>query len=163
MNDPRESDIQKVINQEKLLVFRSFDESDAWALGNALRLEASKYPTGVTIDIRRGDDVLFFSCMPGATAVNADWARRKRNLVNLMQTSSYLVGLEVKFSSAAEKVASLDEKDYAWHGGCFPIRVIGEGIVATATISGLPQRDDHKLVSDVIAAYLGVDLGDVSL
>jgi uncharacterized protein (UPF0303 family) len=163
MNEPRESDIQKVIKQEELLVFRSFDESDAWALGNGLRLEAAKYPTGVTIDIRRGEEVLFFSCMPGATAVNADWARRKRNLVNLMHTSSYLVGLEIKFAGATSRVESLDEKDYAWHGGCFPIRVSGEGIVATATVSGLPQRDDHKLVSDVIADHLGVDLGEFAL
>lgn len=163
MNEPRESDIEKVIRQEELLVFRSFDQADAWALGAALRLEAAKYQSGVAIDIRRGEDILFFSSMPGANEVNADWARRKRNLVNLMHTSSYLVGLEVAFRGAAAKVSDLDELNFAWHGGCFPIRVAGEGIVATATISGLPQRDDHKLVSDVIADYLGVDLGEFAL
>jgi uncharacterized protein (UPF0303 family) len=163
MNEPRESDIEKVIRQEELLVFRSFDQNDAWALGNALRTEAAKYPSGVAIDIRRGEDILFFSSMTGANEVNADWARRKRNLVNLMHTSSYLVGLEVAFRGAAEKIADLHEVNFAWHGGCFPIRVQGEGIVATATISGLPQRDDHKLVSDVIADYLGVDLGEFAL
>lgn len=163
MNEPRESDIAKVIRQEELLVFKSFDESDAWALGTALRSEAEKYDSGVAIDIRRGEDILFFTAMPGTSAVNADWARRKRNLVNLMHTSSYLVGLEVKFLELGEKVSNLDEVNYAWHGGCFPIRVEGQGIVATATISGLPQRDDHKLVSDVIADYLGVDLGEFAL
>jgi uncharacterized protein (UPF0303 family) len=163
MNEPRESDIPKVIRQEELLVFKKFDESDAWKLGNALRLEATKYSSGVAIDIRREEEILFFSAMPGATAENANWARRKRNLVNLMSTSSYLVGLEVKFSDAINRVKDLDEVDYAWHGGCFPIRVEGQGIVATATISGLPQREDHKLVSDVIADYLGVDLGEFAL
>ncbi len=163
MNEPRESDIEKVVRQEELLIFKSFDESDAWNLGIALRLEAAKYPAGVAIDIRRGDQILFFSSMPGATEINADWARRKRNLVNLMHTSSYLVGLQIRFAGAADHVANLDETDYAWHGGCFPIRVNGEGVVATATISGLPQRDDHKLVSDVIADYLGVDLGEFAL
>jgi uncharacterized protein (UPF0303 family) len=76
-----------------------------------------------------------------------------------MHTSSYLVGLEIKFADAEHKISGLEEANYAWHGGCFPIRVEGEGIVATATISGLPQREDHKLVTDVIADYLGVDLG----
>lgn len=163
MNEPRESDIEKVIRQEELLVFRSFDDSDAWKLGTALRAEAEKYSEGVVIDIRRGEEVLFFSAMPGTTAANADWARRKRNLVNLIHTSSYLVGLEIKFADAAHKISGLDETNYAWHGGCFPIRVEGCGIVATATISGLPQRDDHKLVTDVIADYLGVDLGEYAL
>ena len=51
--------------------------------------------------------------MPGATEVNADWARRKRNLVNLVHTSSYLVGLEVKFQNAAHKIETLDEVNYA--------------------------------------------------
>ena len=55
MNEPRESDIEKVIRQEELLVFKSFDESDAWNLGIALRLEAEKYPAGVAIDMRRSD------------------------------------------------------------------------------------------------------------
>lgn len=163
MNDPRQSDISKVIRQEELLVFRSFDEGDAWALGIALRLEAEKYGKGVVIDIRRGNDILFFTAMPGTTSDNEDWARRKRNLVNLMHTSSYLVGLEIKFQDAAHKVSELDEVDFAWHGGCFPIRVQDRGVVATATISGLPQREDHKLVTDVIADYLGVDLGQFAL
>lgn len=163
MNEPRESDIAKVIRQEELLVFRSFDEDDAWALGNALRLEADKYGKGVAIDIRRGNDILFFTAMPGTTPANEDWARRKRNLVNLMHTSSYLVGLEIKFQDAAHKISDLDEREFAWHGGCFPIRVQDEGVIATATVSGLPQRDDHKLVTDVIADYLGVDLGDSAL
>jgi uncharacterized protein (UPF0303 family) len=71
--------------------------------------------------------------------------------------------LEIKFAGAADKVSDLNEADYAWHGGCFPIRVEGQGVVATVTVSGLPQRDDHKLVTDVIADYLGVDLGKFAI
>lgn len=160
MNEPLQSDIQKVIRQEELLVFKTFTEEDAWALGTAMRTEAAKYGQGVVIDIRRGDEILFFTAMPGTTDLNADWARRKRNLVNLTHNSSYLTGLEIKFQQPAELVKDLNEIDYAWHGGCFPIRVEGQGVIATATVSGLPQRDDHKLVVDVIADYLGVDLGE---
>lgn len=163
MNEPRESDIPKVMKQEEVLVFNSFDEDDAWQLGTLMRAEAEKYDQGVVIDIRRGEDVLFFTAMPGTTAVNGDWARRKRNLVLLTKTSSYLTGLQVNFENAQEKISELNEADFAWHGGCFPIRVSGEGVVATATVSGLPQRDDHKLVVDVIARYLGIDLAENSL
>ena len=163
MNEPRESDIAKVIRQEELLVFKSFDEIDAWRLGNLMRAKAANYNQGVVIDIRRGEEILFFTAMPGTNAENANWARRKRNLVNLTHTSSYLTGLQIKFQTPAELVQNLDEGDYAWHGGCFPIRLQSHGVIGTATVSGLPQREDHKLVSDVIADYLGVDLGEFTL
>lgn len=163
MNEPRESDIAKVIRQEELLVFKSFDEIDAWRLGNLMRAEAANYNQGVVIDIRRGEEILFFTAMPGTNAENANWARRKRNLVNLTHTSSYLTGLQIKFQTPAELVQNLDDVDYAWHGGCFPIRLQNHGVIGTATVSGLPQREDHKLVSDVIADYLGVDLGEFTL
>ncbi len=163
MNEPREADIAKVEYQESKLVFGEFNEDTAWALGCALRSEAEKYSQGVVIEIRRGDEILFFSAMDGTTAENSNWARRKRNLVNLLGFSSYLVGLKVKFQESSDLIASLNETDFAWHGGCFPIKVLGEGLVATATISGLPQRDDHKLVSDVIAKHLGIDLADNAL
>jgi uncharacterized protein (UPF0303 family) len=160
MNEPLETDIPKVIRQEELLVFRSFDEDDAWKLGCALREEAAKFGTGLVVDIRAGNKILFNSFMPGAKVENIDWVRRKTNLVEIMKTSSYLIGLEVKFRNGDEKLKGLSEVDYAWHGGCFPIRLTTGEMVALATVSGLPQRDDHKLVTDAIANYLGVDLGE---
>jgi uncharacterized protein (UPF0303 family) len=160
MNEPRESDIPKVIRQEELLVFRSFDEADAWNLGCALREEAEKYDAGLVIDIRSGNQILFNSFMPGATIENIDWVRKKINLVQIMKTSSYLIGLEVKFGIGEEKIKGLSDVDYAWHGGCFPVRLTTGEVVALVTVSGLPQRDDHILVTDVIADYLGVDLGE---
>ena len=163
MNLPRESDIAKVVRQEELLVFRSFDMEDAWNIGVALRNEVQKYDGNVVIDIRRGDEILFYSAMPGTTEVNVDYARRKRNLVNLVHTSSYLVGLELAFAKVPEEIANLDEANYAFKGGCFPIRLVDNGVVATVAVSGLPQREDHKLVTDVLADYLGVDLGDDAL
>ena len=163
MNVPLETDIPKVIRQEELLVFRSFDEDDAWKLGCALREEALRYGAGLVIDIRAGNQILFNSFMPGATVENIDWVRKKINLVEIMKTSSYLIGLEVKFRNGEEKINGLSDVDYAWHGGCFPIRLTTGEIVALATVSGLPQRDDHKLVTDVIADYLGVDLGEYAI
>jgi uncharacterized protein (UPF0303 family) len=56
-----------------------------------------------------------------------------------------------------------DEQNYAPAGGCFPVRIKGEGLVGTITVSGVPQRDDHKLVSEAIADFLKVDLGEFAL
>ena len=43
------------------------------------------------------------------------------------------------------------------HGGCFPIRLAGSTLVIGAiTVSGLPQREDHDLLTRTLAEFLGV-------
>ena len=150
------TDLEKVAQQERLLIFESFDETTAWQLGTTLREMAELAGLSVTIDIRRGDDCLFFTAMKGTTPVNADWARRKRNLVNIFQRSSYALGL----ARANGEDVPADDEDHAAHGGCFPIRVAGAGFVGTATVSGLPQREDHILVVEGLSKLLNVDLGE---
>jgi len=54
-------------------------------------------------------------------------------------------------------------KDYAPHGGCFPILLQGTGCVGTITVSGLPQRDDHALVVAVLQDYLQLTDEDLAL
>ncbi|MFM5905689.1 MAG: heme-degrading domain-containing protein [Micrococcales bacterium] len=156
-------DLEKTRVHEDRLIFESFDQSDAWALGCQLRKAAEAQGASVTIEICRGQDVWFATSMPGTTSANADWARRKRNLVNLLETSSYAVGLNQKLGSDLPAQMGLSQRDFASHGGCFPVRVRGTGMVGTVTVSGLPQRDDHFLVIREIAKYLGVDLGQAQL
>ncbi len=153
-------DMAKAEEHERLLVFAAFDEETAWELGNRIRAKAQAADQAVAIDIRRGDDVLFFSAMPGTAPANADWARRKRNLVNLLHMSSYRIGLLSAKGFDAVAAMGLDPRDHAPHGGCFPIRVAGTGVVGSVAVSGLPQREDHKLAVDAIAELLGLDLGD---
>ena len=60
--------------------------------------------------------------------------------------------LAIAGDSAGEVLAKvladqgLDPAVYADHGGAVPIRVQGAGVVAVATVSGLPSREDHALV-----------------
>ena len=51
---------------------------------------------------------------------------------------------------------ALDPRDYTAHGGCFPIRVRGTGMVGTVTVSGLPQKEDHALVVETLGQVLGL-------
>ena len=155
-------DLDKIAKQESALIFQEFDNDTALDLGLALREAALALGAGVVIDIRRNDDCLFFLAMPGTTNANGDWARRKRNLTNLVQRSSYAMNLEFDRGFDAVAFMGLNPRDYVPAGGCFPIKVAGAGMIGTVTISGLPSRDDHKLASDTIAAFLNINLGEAA-
>lgn len=161
MNDAIQLDLAKSAAQEDLLVFTNFDEDTALRLG-LLVLEMARGLGPIVVDIRKGETPLFFCATPGTTPANSDWARRKRNLVNLVERPSYVVGLMAKQGNEIVQLMALDPRDFTPHGGSFPIRVAGAGMIGTLTISGLPQRDDHKLATDAIAKLLGVDLGEAA-
>lgn len=123
-----------------------FSEESAWVLGNHLRQLALADEMPIVIDIRHIDTPIFSLMLPGATAANFDWARRKRNLTLLLGKSSWEISLETKLGTDYLATMGLDPRDYAPHGGCVPIYVSGSSFpVATITISGLPQQQDHEL------------------
>lgn len=153
-----QADLAKIEGQTQKLVFDSFDETTARTLGNLILDRTEGKP--VIVDIRRGDDLLFFGSHPGTSPANADWARRKRNLVNILQVPSYAVGLNQKLGQDIVAMMALDPRDFTAHGGCVPIRVRGAGMIGTVTVSGLPQRDDHRVATEAIAELLGTDLSE---
>jgi uncharacterized protein (UPF0303 family) len=61
--------------------------------------------------------------------------------------------LEEKKSNLVERYG-LPVADYASHGGSFPLRVVGAGLIGAVTVSGLPQRDDHQLAVEALCALL---------
>ena len=157
-------DLAKIAVQEERLQFQNFDADTAWKLGNRLKANAETRGVAVTIEIRVGKETVFFFAMQGAKPENADWARRKRNVVDLLWRSSYAVGLSLQEEeSSLEAKLGLPMRDYAPHGGSFPIRVVGVGVIGTVTVSGLPQRDDHTMLVEELAAMCGVPLSEVAL
>ncbi len=149
-----QEELQRVVEQERALVLPRFDLDAAWRLGSRLRELSLQRGLSVTIEVRLQRETVFFCAMPGTTPENADWARRKRNTAELTQRSSYAVGRSLaRDGSSLEAKMGLPLRDYASHGGSVPIRVEGVGCVGTATVSGLPQRDDHELVCEVLAEF----------
>jgi uncharacterized protein (UPF0303 family) len=159
-----DQDLEKIALQEKRLQFKQFDSEVAWALGSALKAAAEKRGVAVAIDIHLNGHQLFSYAMPGTTPDNADWIRRKRNVVKRYHRSSYAIGLtHQRAQTTLQAKTGLDPKDYAPHGGCFPIILAGTGCVGTITVSGLPQRDDHNLVVAVLQEYLHLESEDLAL
>jgi len=159
-----EQDIERVALQEERLRFRSFDANTAWTLGSRIRTVAASRGLAVAIDIQVNGHLLFFTAMPGTTPDNIDWIRRKRNVVQHFHRSSYAIGLQMnkKQTTLTEEIG-VDARDYAPHGGCFPIKLLGTGCIGTITVSGLPQRADHELIIEVLAEFLEQPLKELAL
>jgi uncharacterized protein (UPF0303 family) len=159
-----ESDIAQIARQEEQLRFQYFSEADAWELGSAMRAAAVARKLPFVIDIRIGNRPLFYTALPGSTPENPDWVRRKVNTVMRFHKSSYRVGREYQLQGRGfDSSRGLDPMDHAPAGGGFPIHVIGTGVVGAVTVSGVPQREDHGFVVEMLCAYLKADHAALAL
>jgi len=159
-----EKDLKTIARQEDCFQLKHFNAGTAWALGVRLKEMAEARGVAITIEVRLAKETVFFFAMPGTSPSNADWARRKRNTVELLHHSSYRVGLDHALNGGTlESKMGLPMRDYADHGGSFPIAVQGSGCIGAVTVSGLPQREDHALAVEALAALCGVSLDGLRL
>ena len=159
-----ERDLETIALQEKRLQFKHFDPEVAWVLGSKLKETAEKRSAAVAIDIQLTGHPLFFFAMPGTTPNNIDWIRRKRNAVLRFHRSSYSIGLTYeRDQTTLQAKTGADPRDFAAHGGGFPIFLDGTGCIGSITVSGLPQREDHMLVVSVLQDYFGIPQEELAL
>lgn len=160
---PVSGDIQRIIQQEKRLVFNRFDEQAAFEIGLDLKRRAEQRGVAVAIDVRFWDRVLFSFAMSGTTQDNAHWIRRKTNVVQRFQRASYRLLLERGGQERQEPYWGLNFQDHVFAGGCFPIFIKGVSGVGAVTVSGLPGRDDHELVVEALCAAIGENYEELAL
>jgi uncharacterized protein (UPF0303 family) len=147
--------LDTLAGQEDALVFKAFNEITAIEVGEHLLRSARAGDLPVVINIRTADRVLFHAALPGSSPDNDEWARRKSNVTLRFHRSSMRVGENYRLKGREVCVElGLDPIDYASHGGSFPVRVAGTGVVAAITVSGLTSEDDHGLIVRVLEDYL---------
>jgi len=147
--------LQTLLQQEDTLQFTRFSNETALEIGLALLKGAETKGKPVTIDITRYAQQLFHYAMDGTSADNDEWIKRKINVVRRFGHSSYYLGIQLKNSGQTiEQKYLVSERDYAAHGGSFPLIIRNVGIVGTVTVSGLPQAEDHELVVETLRAFL---------
>ncbi|HEV7253317.1 MAG TPA: heme-degrading domain-containing protein [Mesorhizobium sp.] len=159
-----EADIARVKEQERRLVLPVFGEEAAFRLGLAIRDRAFAQGWPIVVDVRTFDRPLFYAALPGSTADNANWARRKFNTVRQFLCSTYRLVLEQKSPDRAFKTGfGLPVTDYVLAGGGFPVTVEGAGVIGAIMVSGLPERQDHAVIVHALCARLGVDPQELAL
>ncbi|MET9414807.1 heme-degrading domain-containing protein [Streptomyces klenkii] len=140
---------------ERRLTLDRFGNDDAWRLGSLLAGLARERGAAVTIGIRRGAQQLFHCALPGTSADNDAWIARKCRVVERYGESSFLVGARFRAKGRTfEESSRLDPDRYAAHGGAFPLRVRGTGVVGAVAVSGLAQAEDHALVVEGLERFL---------
>jgi uncharacterized protein (UPF0303 family) len=158
------NDLTQLALQEEHLQFETFTPDTAWQLGTRLKTAVEALGKAVAIDISLTGQPLFFFAMPGTTPDNVDWIRRKKNVVHRFQRSSYAINREEKKSGGTLlQKSGMNSQDHAAAGGCFPVRLRGGGFIGTITVSGLPQRIDHNIIVEVLAAWLNQPLSKLAL
>lgn len=139
--------LDDLLAEEAEVQLARFDNAVALDLGGRIQRRAEAQGLPVAIEITKGPDVVFFAMLPGASANNARWARRKRATVQMFQRSSLYAQLRAEQQGTDFNARyALPAEDYAASGGGVPVFVRGSGLAGTATVSGLPAVDDHRLV-----------------
>ena len=128
------------------LILAQFDERLALRLGLIVVDIARAAALPIIINIRTANRTLFHAALPGSAANNDAWARRKSNTALMFAEASMITGTRHRDTGVSLAKHGLPAADYADHGGAVPITVKGVGMVAVATVSGLPQREDHALM-----------------
>ena len=145
-----------VEKQEEALQFESFTFEDGWQLGLLVRERVLAHGGNAAVDVTVGG-VQLFRCGVGVpTPNNTRWIRRKMNVVLENWKSSLRVSLEMGLSGRSLADFGLAGEEFALSGGSFPIRVRGQGVIGTVTVSGLPQTHDHQMAVDALAQFLQV-------
>ncbi len=157
-------DLARLALQEEQLQFDVFNSNTAWQIGTRLKAAVETRGKAAAIDIQLNGHPLFFYAMPGTTPDNIDWIRRKINVVQRFHRSSYAVRLLLRQKQITlQEQSGLPLRDHAVAGGCFPILLRGTGCIGTITVSGLPMRDDHNVIIEVLAGWLNCSLPELAL
>lgn len=152
--DATPENLAALLREEETIQFSEFTNETAWRIGSRLVEVATERDLGVTIDITRNGQQLFHCALAGTSPDNDEWIKRKNRVVNRYGHSSFYVGTRYRSQGTTfEEKSLLDPREYAAHGGAFPIIIARVGVVGTVTVSGLAQEDDHKLVVSVLREF----------
>ncbi|TNC72572.1 heme-degrading domain-containing protein [Rubellimicrobium roseum] len=143
--------MEDLLAEEASLVLDRFDYASAWDLGVRIRSVASERRLPIAVEVFHGTAPVFFALLPGATPDNSEWIRRKRAVALRFHHSSLYMRLacESKGVTLSERYG-LPETEFVASGGAVPIFVRDVGLVGVATVSGIPDVEDHQLVVSAI-------------
>lgn len=148
LTDPSIADL---VDEQEAIKLERFDYDFAWELGSRIRSRAHQEALPVAIQVRHGTDVVFATLVGGATIDNFDWTRRKCAVAHRFHRSSLQIRLEAEAGGYDFNTKfRLPVADYVASGGGVPLILKGGTLIGTVAVSGLPNVEDHILVTDTL-------------
>jgi uncharacterized protein (UPF0303 family) len=147
--------LETLLAQEADLQFTKFDSAAAWKIGSWLVDKARKENLKIAVGITKGGQRVFHWAADGTCPDNDAWIDRKTRTVYRWAHSSFYMGRKIAREGTTPLAKyAVDEREYAFDGGSFPVILKGTGVVGTVTVSGLKQNVDHDLAVQAVRHFL---------
>lgn len=135
----------------KKIELEKFDNKIGLEMGLAIIDLAKKRNQQIGVEICRLNHTIFLFLDDKLPADKHNWLRRKANIAKQFEVSSLSVKNDlINGNMTLDKTFGLDEKDFIAKGGSIPIFVKNAGMIATITVSGLHDDEDHKIIIDAL-------------
>lgn len=149
--------LEALMEEQKSLEISEFNYDFVWELGGRIYQHARENNFPVAIEIRHGSDIIFAMLAPGATIDNFDWTRRKAAVVHRFHRSSLFMKLEAQEKNYDfNNRFRLPPENFAAGGGGVPLILKGGTFIGSVGVSGLPDVQDHKLITRCLAELLAI-------
>ena len=131
---------------------------DAVDLGLATIALIRERDLNLAVDVTLRGHSMFRAKLKNTGPDNDFWLDAKARTAQRYYVPSLLVGLRARRNGGRmEDNPMFDATTHAAHGGSFPLYIRGVGPVATVTVSGLPQLEDHRLVVEALRTFHAAD------
>ena len=135
----------------KKIELNSFSNRIALEIGIKIIDLAKSRNQHIAVQICRLNYTIFSFIDDHLCADKHNWLRRKANVAEHFEESSLSVKNDLtEKNMSLEKTFGLDEKDFLAKGGSIPIFVKNSGMIATITVSGLRDIDDHAIIVEAL-------------
>ena len=135
----------------KKIELDNFSNRIAFEMGLKILDLAKSRNQHIAVEISRLNYTVFIYIDDNLSADKHNWLRRKANIAKRLEESSLSVKNDMKEGNLTlDKTFGLDEKDFIAKGGSIPVFVKNAGMIATITVSGLPDVEDHNIIIDAL-------------
>jgi uncharacterized protein (UPF0303 family) len=135
----------------KKIELDSFNNRIGLEMGLAIVYLAKERNQNVAVQIDRLNQTIFIYVDENLPVDKHNWLRRKANVAKQFEESSLSVKNDlIEGKMTLDKTFGLDEKDFLAKGGSIPIFIKSAGMIATITVSGLNDDEDHKIIIDAL-------------
>jgi len=146
------STYEEMLADEKVFGEADWDQSTVVGLGEALKKYGLQKQLGIAIAIFFKEQRIYQVGLPGTTSNNDEWIDRKYRTVDMTKHSSLALRIKVDELGLQEEEFGFKSGHLAICGGGYPLYSKGE-LVGMAIVSGLPHKEDHQVIVDVLAEY----------